>query len=661
MKIKNLLLRVLPVIALVVVLFTAVGVGAVTLLTDDFAGSTIDSAKWTEYDSDANVNQNEVLTIIGTNTYSGDGIGSVDTFARGDSLVLSVDIMTPDKSQIVLGYGDYDYYPYTAGKEAYYVLFLSQGNTVRLRRINENGFAENINTGVLWTEDVWYRVQMAIDDTSGATVSMYADGNADGDFDDPGEDTDVLAAVSNTFAGGTFDNRNAFSAAYSLGGLLTIDNFSVSNSFVANTAPTVASVTGTQVLDDSGDVTVTAIFDDADDDDGMTAKFEYSIDGGSNWEDPTLGASPTATTGTPAVTNGNEYQVSALDTSSGENTLTVTWNSASDVDSTTDVANAQIRITPNDGTVDGTAVASSNFALDINDPVTPTITFPESTDGETTTIRITGAEADSNLYSNSVDTEADIPATGIYNFVVTVVRGATNNYSITTVDASGNVSTPTSATIEGTAASGGIFETTTIIDNNYSIAGDVEDSNISETPVDVAPIEEIPAEIDAGVSTIDLVSQIHSNFDAYDAIIFDLFFEPEKGLTRREVLKTSMILFRNIDMGISDSKLLQLAFINNIISGYSYDGQFHPDDLTTKAEGLKMILESSGLDIPLEHGYTESPILDLDIDDWSARYILYAYDNDLIEADEYSRLQSKGLMSRAELSKIVKKISLLDQ
>ncbi len=439
-----------------------------------------------------------------------------------------------------------------------------------------------------------------------------------------------------------------------------------------NDGSTVTSVTGTQVLDGTGYVTITAIFDDPDDD-VLTARAYYSIDGGSNWEDPTLGASPTATFGTPAVTNEDVYQVSALPTASGENTLTVIWQSASDVASTTDVANAQFRFTPNDGTVDGTTGTSSNFALDINAPSVPTISFPEEMDAETTFILITGAEPDSNLYSNGADTGIDITSSGSYNLEVTVVRFATNSYSITTVDAAGNVSTPTTATIEGTAASGGTF--TTIAGDPFSIAGDVEiessglpegiptpttpGEELVEEPVEEPIDEAIATGISEGLLELDLVSLVEGHLCESDVKLFNSFFKPELALTRLETLETAMYIFDLSDKDIQENELLALAFSHGIIIPYT-NGSFRSEELATKAEAIKMILEASELDIPLTHAYTESPIVDVHTDDWSAKYIFYAYDNDLIELDKYGRYGKTEDMTRAEFSKIVKKIKLLN-
>ncbi len=142
-----------------------------------------------------------------------------------------------------------------------------------------------------------------------------------------------------------------------------------------NQAPTVAGVTGAQSTDGTGDVTIGFIMDDLDDDDTLQAKIEYSLDGGSTWADPTIsttGSETSATYGDPDIDNAQTYQIGQsgayITTSSGANTVSTVWEAATDVAVDTDISNAQIRVTPYDGTVAGTASTSSNFELDVVAP-----------------------------------------------------------------------------------------------------------------------------------------------------------------------------------------------------------------------------------------------------------------------------------------------------
>ena len=138
-----------------------------------------------------------------------------------------------------------------------------------------------------------------------------------------------------------------------------------------NAAPTVATVTAVQSSAGDGDITITFIMDDPDDDNTLQGKVEYSLNGGSSWADPTIsttGSETSATFGDPSVSNAATYQVGQsgayILSSSGANTVTIVWESATDIASSTDISNARIRITPYDGVAEGTASSSSNFTLD---------------------------------------------------------------------------------------------------------------------------------------------------------------------------------------------------------------------------------------------------------------------------------------------------------
>jgi hypothetical protein len=160
-----------------------------------------------------------------------------------------------------------------------------------------------------------------------------------------------------------------------------------------NQSPTAASVTPAMTTDGSGDVTITFIMDDPDDDDTLQAKIEYSDDGGSTWYDPTLstkGDETSATYGDPGLSNIQTYQVGKtgayITSSSGANTVSIVWEADSDV-AGTDIANAQIKVTPYDGTAAGTASTSSNFLLDLVDP--SGLTSLVNSDANTSSITLT--------------------------------------------------------------------------------------------------------------------------------------------------------------------------------------------------------------------------------------------------------------------------------
>lgn len=150
-------------------------------------------------------------------------------------------------------------------------------------------------------------------------------------------------------------------------------------SFTTISAPTASSVSCSQRTDGSNGVTVSAILNDADLD-PLKMKVEGSLDGGSTWgvSDTTISttnADTSATFGDPGVDNTAEYHVGIAGanilTASGANTVSTVWNAGTDVASTTDISNARVRVTPNDGTNIGSAASSGNCVLDLVSPTTP--------------------------------------------------------------------------------------------------------------------------------------------------------------------------------------------------------------------------------------------------------------------------------------------------
>jgi len=181
-----------------------------------------------------------------------------------------------------------------------------------------------------------------------------------------------------TLNGGTITDLAGNTATLTLATPGEANSLSANKAIVVSTNqnPTVASVTPVQSTDGSGDVTITFIMDDPDDDDTLQAKIEYSVNGGGAWADPTLSTTDsetTATYGDPDIDNAAAtYQVGQsgayITSSSGANTVSIVWEAATDVAADTDISNAQIRVTPYDSVAAGTAGTSSNFELDVVAP-----------------------------------------------------------------------------------------------------------------------------------------------------------------------------------------------------------------------------------------------------------------------------------------------------
>ncbi len=145
----------------------------------------------------------------------------------------------------------------------------------------------------------------------------------------------------------------------------------------ANAAPTVSITSAVQESDvpvGTGKVDIVAEVNDADGDDTVKLKMEYKLGTtcSSGTSDPTLDetdGSTTADTADPKVENDDTYQVGNssgwIETSSGSNTVNFDWLSDTDVPSAD--ATYCIKITPNDGNEDGTAVTTT-LTLDNVDP-----------------------------------------------------------------------------------------------------------------------------------------------------------------------------------------------------------------------------------------------------------------------------------------------------
>lgn len=159
-----------------------------------------------------------------------------------------------------------------------------------------------------------------------------------------------------SLAGGSAGNANGSDGAYVTA--------------VINTAPTVTNMTLTTSTDGSGNITIAAILDDADDD-SLSLKVESksgTCSAYSGQSTSTLSGTIQSTFGTPSVDNNAAYQISSAITSSGANTVTTTWQSA------TDFASGDgtycVFLTPYDGSVAGTIV-SSTVVLDNVNPTVP--------------------------------------------------------------------------------------------------------------------------------------------------------------------------------------------------------------------------------------------------------------------------------------------------
>lgn len=140
--------------------------------------------------------------------------------------------------------------------------------------------------------------------------------------------------------------------------------------FQSNSAPAATNPSSvTQLTDGSGYVTFTTTISDSDAD-STNVKVEYSDDSGSTWYDAQLVS--VSGTGSPTIDNAEAYQVRSVSTASA-NALTITWDTTSASNGngalTGDQTDIQVRVTPNDGTTDGSvATVAADFEVDNLNP-----------------------------------------------------------------------------------------------------------------------------------------------------------------------------------------------------------------------------------------------------------------------------------------------------
>jgi|GEM_PF-6636125 len=184
-----------------------------------------------------------------------------------------------------------------------------------------------------------------------------------------------------------------------------------------NAVPTAVSLSATQASDGTGYVQIEVVIDDADTE-TVKLKVEYSLDGGSTWKDPVLTSyittSPDQTT-EPDVDNSQAYQIgmptNKIITSAGANTVTIKWDTKSASNETGAVGvssnetNVKLRLTPHDGTSDGTPVVSAAvFAVDNTIPVNGTIQINSNdnyTTSKDTTLTLSATGASQMKFSNN--------------------------------------------------------------------------------------------------------------------------------------------------------------------------------------------------------------------------------------------------------------------
>lgn len=516
-------------------------------------------------------------------------------------------------------------------------------------------------------------------------------------------------------------------------------------SFVTNQTPTVSTVTAAERTNASGDVTISFIMDDPDNDDTLQALIEYN--NGSGWQKATLSEASgnrRATYGAPTVVNANTYQVGSasgyITSSPGANTVQVVWSSKADVP-TADLSNAQIRVTPYDGIAAGVAGTSSSFVLDnvipstlsdlslVNQNGILTVSWSPVTSENnfdhyeiwygTDVAKVLNRDNTTTEYDQTDDATLGTQTTATVTIAgLRLSAGTAYTVALWAIDDFGNESAVVNATLitggvsttdntvsqvqygGGSSSGSGSRSTTSNTSAQTNVTetqtgtavetgtGITTGTTVSETSsVDLNDVAEtIATTISSdlswsatslkGLINIDAIQSQENLFTNLQDLLLGFLFEPQKEMTRIDVLELSLHVFYSdyISPNISfrgftftdvanDSPYgyyLNLGKTLDIITGYD-DGTFRPDQKVNRAEALKMLLTTarmdfdidSSIDILAQFGLAENPFSDVSLSAWYAPYVLYAYSKGIVHGYGDGTFRPENTVIRAEFAKMI--------
>ncbi len=274
-------------------------VHAATVLSDDFTGTTINTAKWTEADPGGiggtvgNVRQNGALTITGTGAWGVNILSTANTYSRtAGNIALDADVTIANcaASASVPGIGYGDLGVVTGGGQSYTVFY--SGGKLYLSRQNANVNEESVMTSFTCTNNTPFHVKLVVLQNQGAALYINGSGTA-----------------AATVTGGTFTDKKFFLQATV--GTTTIDTVVITDTFADAPTSLVAVPSSQQVsLTWSAPATTggSAVTDYA---------IEYKESASGTWLPFADGTSTATSTVVTDLTNGVPYdfRVSAVNTS----------------------------------------------------------------------------------------------------------------------------------------------------------------------------------------------------------------------------------------------------------------------------------------------------------------------------------------------------------
>ena len=141
-------------------------------------------------------------------------------------------------------------------------------------------------------------------------------------------------------------------------------------------------------------------------------------------------------------------------------------------------------------------------------------------------------------------------------------------------------------------------------------------------------------------------------------------YEPNNPLTRAELTKIAINAFsmnipsqvdrnpfEDVEAGVWYGPYITAAQNHQIISGYP-DGLFRPNNFVSRVEALKIILETSGLDLAGD-GLKSSSFTDVEIGSWYEKYVNYAATNSMIDGFRGDIFKPAEPITRAEMARAI--------
>lgn len=293
----------------------------------------------------------------------------------------------------------------------------------------------------------------------------------------------------------------------------------------------------------------------------------------------------------------------------------------------------------------------------------------------------------------------------------TAVNGTTYYYVVTAVDTSGNESSAPTAVEASPAAAGDDDDDSavviggggggTIIAEDLTHFSDDEETTEEETTEEtteeeVTTTEEVvtTGDDDVEVTTtgdddveVTLVATTADYLDhwaqSYIVTVMDLGiaegidedrFDPDTEITRAQLAK---MVVNAVGYDVPDevdekpfwdvhvdgwyAPYAEVAQEEGLMEGYS-DGSFQPNTKVNRAEALKVLVEGVlGEDILIDpsqgllgsFNLDENPFSDVDLDEWYAVHVLYAYMNGIVSGYGDGTFGPDNSMTRAEFSKVI--------